>query len=198
MEGLEILALILVLVFLIGLYRSRSKVAPWCPPPPPAHLLADLGDEETTPLGVPGDMVRAIYSVVDPPLCTTRPDMPQAKSVPDTRDVRHIITQATRRMRSKGSTYEFHPGHVVYSVLYTDSRGMGTYYITCMIHEKTTSITARIAMKASMLVGSDDPPRILNISFDPQHADPDSDEPCRAGNVPPHEAEQLDTSIYRV
>lgn len=176
-----ILVLIILLVFLIGVSRLDRQ----CPPPPlPPPLVVDrLGSGDLTPLGVPTSLIRTVYSVVEPPICTTDPDRPQAKDVPDHDDVRHILVQATRRM-SDGSEYRVSPGHVVSSVVYIDTKGIGTYYITCMLHEASTSITMRIALKARYRPGSGEPPAILNIRFDPQHGDPVDGEPCRSGVVP--------------
>lgn len=194
-DTVVIIVLCLVLCFVIGVYRARSAVVPVCPVVTSPPVLQELGPEPTTPLGVPADMIRAIYAVVDPPLCEA--ERPTAKATPSAGDVRHITTQACRRM-SQGSDYDFHAGNSVYSVVWVDGRGVGTYYITYMIHERTTSITTRVSLKASMPVESDDPPRILNISFDPFDAEPDSDEPCRAGAVPAPRPDELDTSVYKI
>lgn len=194
-----IIVLILVLVFLVAIYHYRSKIMPWCDPVPPPKAVKNLDDSETTTqLGVPNDMIRAIYSVVQSPECHKDPDKPQAKSVPDQRDTRHITTQATRRMSQNPYGYEFHAGNIVYSIVYVDSDGVGTYYTTYMIHELKTSITTRVSMKSRMKVGSDDPPRIINMSFDPQDTEQDASEPCSVGRVPSSEPEQLDTSIYTI
>jgi len=183
--------LILVLIFLIGLTRIDQSV---CPSPPRPVVIDTLGPEAATPMGVPTDLLRTVYSVVEPPQCVDEPERPQAKHVPDTRDVRHILEQMTRRMRSG----QVKPGHVIASVVYIDTKGIGTYYITTMLHDVDTSITIRVAIKARLRVGSTEAPRILNIRFDPQHSDPGMHEPCRAGRVPPAEAYHMDTSIYDV
>lgn len=194
-DAVTLIVLGLVLVFLIAVHRSASAIAPVCPPPERPPVMQDLGPEKTTPLGVPADMIRAIYSVVEAAPCV--PDAPTAKASPSIADVRHITTQACRRM-SQGTAFDFHPGNTVYSVVWVDAAGIGTYYITTMLYERTSSITLRVSLKARMRVHSDDAPHILNASFDPFHADPDADEPCRAGSVPDPRPESLDTSIYKI
>lgn len=185
---LVILVLIIVLVVLIGFSRLDRD----CPQPPlPPPLVVDrLGAGDLTPLGVPTSLIRTVYSVVEPPICTTDPERPQAKEVPEAEDVRHILTQATRRM-SDGSEYRVNPGHVISSTVYLDTKGIGTYYITCMLHDASTSITMRVALKARYRPGSDEPPAILNIRFDPQHGDPVDGEPCRSGVVPRPESKDV-------
>jgi len=183
--------LILLLIFLIGLARIDP---PACPPPPPPVVIDNLGPEATTPMGVPTDLIRTIYSVVEPPQCVQGLERPQAKHVPDTGDVRHILQQMTRRMRPR----QIEPGHVVSSIVYIDAENMGTYYITTMLHDVDSGITIRVAVKARLRVGSFEAPRILNVRFDPQHSDPGPHEPCRAGRVPTAGPRELDPSIYDV
>jgi hypothetical protein len=185
-----VLILILLLVVLIGLARIDP---PACPPLPPPVVIDNLGPDATTPMGVPTDLIRTIYSVVEPPQCD-QPERPQAKHVPDTADVRHILEQMTRRMRPR----QIEPGHVVASTVYIDAENTGTYYITTMLHDVDTGITIRVAIKARVRVGSFEAPRILNIRFDPQHSDPGAHEPCRAGRVPTAGPREMDTSIYDV
>jgi hypothetical protein len=186
-----VLILILLLVVLIGIARIEP---PACPPPPPPVVIDNLGPEATTPMGVPTDLIRTIYNVVEPIPCGADPETSQVKDVPDTADVRHILEQMTRRMRPR----QIEPGHVIASTVYIDAENMGTYYITAMLHDVDTGITIRVAIKARVGVGSRDAPRILNIRFDPQHSDPGAHEPCRAGRVPQATAYHMDTSIYDV
>lgn len=180
-----VIVLILTLSCLLVL---TSRMTSPCPPPPlPPSLVVDrLGSDETTPLGVPTELIRTVYSVVEPPICTDDPDRPQAPTVPEPSDTRHILEQATRRMQS--SMYTLTPGNVISSIAYIDTKGIGTYYVTCMLHESSTGITMRIALKARYRPGSGEPPAILNIRFDPQHADRVDGEPCRSGTVPSPEA----------
>ena len=183
-----LIVLFLTLSCLLVLTGLQYRMTEPCPPPPlPPSLVVDrLGNDETTPLGVPTDLIRTVYSVVEPPICTDDPDRPQAPAIPDRSDTRHILEQATRRMVSP--TYRVSPGHVISSVVYIDTKGIGTYYVTCMLHESSTGITMRIALKARYQPGSGEPPAILNIRFDPQHADRVDGEPCRSGTVPRPEA----------
>jgi hypothetical protein len=188
-----VVVLLAVLVFLVATSRLTPST---CPQPVPPPVVVDaLGGGDTTPLGVPVALIRAIYSVVEPPECTSDPDRPQAMGVPDAADVHHIITQLARRVSAE-TDYRVAAGHVIHSTVLTDTEGVGTYLITMMLHEAERGTTMRIRVKARMPVGSRDAPRFLNISFDPQEDAPDEGEPCRAGRVPRPKPGLMDMSIY--
>jgi len=141
-------------------------------------------------MGVPTALIRAIYSVVKPPTCIEDPYRPQAKGIPDSVDVQHILTQLTRRI-NESSSFRVSHSAVIHAVVYTDTEGIGTYYITTMLHEATTSISLRVSIKARMPVTSSEAPHILNVSFDPQSADPDPTDPSGVGRVPYADAKPL-------
>lgn len=185
--------LVLIVVIVIGLCVAMVMAPPKavCPPPTPPPVVVDsLGSGDTTPMGVPTALIRAIYSVVEPPTCVEDPNRPQAKGIPESADVQHILTQVTRRINDSASSFRVAHGAVIHSVMYTDTEGIGTYYITAMLHEATTSISIRVSIKARM-ASATDAPRILNVSFDPQSADADPTDPTGVGRVPYADAKPL-------
>lgn len=186
------IALLFVILFLVAVSRVDRTCAP---PVPPPVVVDNLGDGETTPMGVPVDYIRAIYSVVEPPACTGNPDRPHAAGVPDTGDVQHIVTQLARRVSTE-TDYRVATGPVVHATVHTDTEGLGTYLVTTFLYDAAKGTAIRLRVKARMLVGSRDPPRFLDISFDPQDDAPGEGDPCRAGRVPAPRAGEMDMSIY--
>jgi len=181
--------LTLVVLFLLALFLwivariQTHTTPPECSPLPPPLVIDSLGTAEKTPLGVDTGLLRALYSVVEPPSCVSNPQRPHNASAAHPEDVRHILTYVAR-VASERSEYRFLSGNVIHSTVMLDHTGEGEFYITSMMHEASTSSTLRFSVRARMAVGSRDDPTVIHMNFDPQTNDRLANEPCRTGTVP--------------
>lgn len=181
---LLILALILLVVWMVVWIRSRDT--PACDPLPPPMVMDTLGADTKTLLGVETNLIRSLYSVVEPPSCVPDPERPHSQAVPDFADVDRIVKHVAHEA-SRTSPYTFIPGNIVHNTVFVDGKGEGEFYVTCMMHEKRTATSIRVSLKARMSMGADEsppPPRILHMNFDPQDTARLPTEPCRSGTVP--------------
>lgn len=163
----------LALFFVLTARQEAPRIAvPEVPPPP-----ATKGD---APLGVPGHVVEAIYSVVEGQDAT----FPEATlaDIPTDQEQRYILTTLTKRM-SDGTGCSFEPGQVMKARKETSTGGRAVYTMVCLVHERTTSVTVRLSLRVQ--VSRERPePRCIGIRFDPLTGEPTSNEPERIGSVP--------------
>lgn len=180
---LTIVVLLVVLVVLWIWVRIQGAHTPTCSPLPPPVVIDTLGTSEKTPLGIETGILRALYSVVEPPSCVSDPQRAHSEAVADPGDVRRIL-QFVARVASDKSEYSFFPGTVVHSAVMVDRTGEGEFYITAMMHERSTSTTLRFSVRARMQVQGESEPLVLHMNFDPQTSERMTTEPCRSGVVP--------------
>jgi hypothetical protein len=137
--------------------QQRLRVQP---PPPP------IG-QDTESMGVQGRLLHALNGVLEPldqrdPRCMKRPFVTETPAHCDVKEILNVLC----RKASLDTPYEFHRGTVLAKALQIDDLGVETYMITCLIHEKSSLTTLRLAVKAQRH-GVNDTFHIRSLAYDP-------------------------------
>lgn len=168
---------LLAIVFVTSSPPRAPRIAiPTVPPPP-----ATSGDK---PLGVPGHVVEAIYSVVE----GQDASFPEAtlSEVPSAAEQRHVLERLAGRM-SDGTPCTFVPGQVMKARKETSTGGRVVYTMVCLMHERSTGVSVRLSIRAQVSREAPEP-RCIGIRFDDLSSQPGKHEPERVGEVPAGEA----------
>lgn len=163
----------LAIVYVTSSHPHVPRIAVPPIPDPPAT-------KDEKPMGVPGKVIDAIYSVVEGEEAV----FPEATlaEIPSEEEQRYVLTTLTERM-SRGTSCEVFPGQVLKARKDTSTGGRTTYTFVCLLHERTTGVSVRTSIRARVSRERPDP-RCIAIRFDELEDEPGSDEPARAGDVP--------------